>query len=82
MPEQTSIPVPEEPQDDGPCVWCGKPSVGMVEVEPARWGTAVNGARVLKRRALEARACEDHIGIVDRQPKPDEAEGWTRIRSK
>lgn len=70
--EQTSIPVSDdEPTPIGPCRWCGERSVGMVVVEKERHTTAANGIRVLKRRALEAPACQEHIDILERQPQDE-----------
>lgn len=60
MPDQTQIPVPETPPTLGPCRWCGKPAVGTIEVEKARYTVAANGTRVLARRAIEAEVCQAH----------------------
>lgn len=66
MEGQTAIAVPEGPAKLAPCRWCGAPSMGTVEIEPARMGT-VRGQRVLKRPALEVAACREHLAIPGRQ---------------
>jgi len=60
MADQTQIPVPESAPVLGPCRWCGKPAVGTIETEKARYTTAANGTRVLARRAIEAEVCQAH----------------------
>lgn len=67
MKGQTSIPVPPPRTVLGACRWCGEPATEMLEIEPARMGTA-NGQRVLKRPALEVPVCRAHAGILARQP--------------
>lgn len=54
---QTEIPVPQGPASLGPCRWCGRPSVGVIELEKPRYRTAANGVRVVARRAIEAEVC-------------------------
>ena len=58
--QQTEIPVPESAPTLGPCRWCGKPAVGTIETEKARYTTTANGTRVIARRAIEAEVCQTH----------------------
>lgn len=69
---QTSIPVPSVASELAPCRWCGEPSVGMVEVEKPRYRND-RGVRVIARAAIEAPACKEHIGIIERQPAEEAA---------
>ncbi len=40
------------------CAWCGAETTNRVDIDPARWGKAANGVRVLKRRAITAACCD------------------------
>lgn len=73
MSEQTAIPVPETTPELGPCLWCGAPAVGTVEIEKPRYRTD-RGVRLLARAALVQPACAVHIHILDWQPSPNEGE--------
>jgi hypothetical protein len=60
MDGQTSIPVDDSPDPSGPCAWCGEPITVPLIVEPARFGKAANGVRVLRKRPVVVPACREH----------------------
>lgn len=68
---QTAIPVSEVAPELGPCRWCGKASVGSVEIEKARWRSD-RGVRVMAKAPLEVPACAEHVRILDHQPVDDQ----------
>lgn len=74
--QQTEIPVPESPPTLGPCRWCGRPAVGTIEVEKARYTTTANGTRVVARRAIEAEVCQSHwLSLREANPEMTRPEG-------
>lgn len=68
MSEQTSL--PPEISEDAPriCAWCGKPSIGYITLEPARYSLTKParydeyGKRIreLVKRAIVAQVCSYH----------------------
>lgn len=69
---QEAIPVPEGPVAGHPCAWCGSRPARLYQLEDARFGKAGNHTRVMKRRAVEAYACEQHIRGFESQRVVDE----------
>jgi len=63
--EQTSLPPETEVKTPATCAWCGKPSIGQIELEPARYSFGKpdeNGKklRFLRKRAIVAQVCSYH----------------------
>jgi hypothetical protein len=57
----SDVPSAREPDPGaGPCEWCGDDDTVPLLVEPARFGKAANGVRVLKRHAVVVPACRKH----------------------
>lgn len=67
--EQTSLPVPPAPES-GPCAWCSAPTSLKLTLAKARWGTAANGGRELRRPAQQVWVC----GPCDL--RLERSEGW------
>lgn len=66
--EQTTIPVPEVSAMQKTCAWCDQPATKELVLEPSRYGTAANGARVLRRHPLTAPVCARHAESLERKP--------------
>lgn len=74
MTDQTSIPVPPAP-DTGDCAWCGTRTRLFIVLEKARWGTAANGGRELRKPEKKAWVCERHDSTLQRTPAADRITG-------
>lgn len=63
MTDQTSIPVASAPER-GACAWCGTVTHEKLVLEKARWGTAHNGAKELRKPTKAVWCCPAHLASL------------------